>query len=376
MDTLVDAIDRCLASAKRPIGHHDPCIGAAEQGYIHAALSNLNNDITQSKLGTELAKYCGVTMAVPVSTGTAALQLALMACGVKHGEEVIVPSLTFAATAAAVVHAGAVPHFVDGGTSINAYKLRRHLESITGKSHSKRGRLNVKTGRVISAIVFVDLLGFPADVEQLTAVAREFGMVLIEDAAEALGASVNGKRCGSFGDAAILSFNNNKIVTGGGGGAILTNDEWVAAQAYNLANTCRVQHPYLIEHSGVGFNFRMPTLNAALILAQLEKIDQFLDAKKALHERYVKAVGSMLTVNNRPGEPNYWLNVMLTNKRDLILEKLREKGREIYARALFTPLHKLECYKHYPRQPNLMQAEELFNKAICLPSGKGAMSWT
>lgn len=372
MDSLVDAIDKCLPKGGRPFGHHDPCIGAAEQGYIHAALANLNNDITQSKLGCELAKYCGVEMCVPVSSGTAALQLALLACGVKHGEEVIVPALTFAATAAAVVHAGAVPHFVDGSTSINAYKLRRHLENITAKSHAKRGRLNVKTGRLITAIVFVDLLGFPSDVEQLTAVAREFGLYIIEDAAEALGAHVDGKRCGSFGDAAILSFNNNKIVTGGGGGAVLTSDEWVAAQVHNLANTCRLPHPWLIEHSGVGYNYRMSTLSAALILSQLEKIDQFLAAKKALNEKYLKAVGHVLT--GLRGEPNYWLSVILHNERDVLIQRLRDRG--LNARALFTPLHKLECYKHYPRQANLMQAEDLHNKAVCLPSGKGAMPWT
>lgn len=373
MDNLVDAIDKCLPK-QRPIGHHDPCIGAAEQGYIHAALANTNNDITQSKLGCELAKYCSVEMVVPVSSGTAALQLALLACGVKHGEEVIVPTLTFAATAAAVVHAGAVPHFVDGTTSINAYKLRRHLESITATSHTKRGRLNVKTGRVISAIIFVDLLGFPSDVVKLTEIAREFGMVLIEDAAEALGSSLNGKRCGSFGDAAILSFNNNKIVTGGGGGAVLTSDEWVAARVHDLANTCRVHHPWLVEHSGIGFNYRMTTLSAALCLAQLEKIDGFLKAKKALWERYSKTGAPMIAPSEWQGEPNYWLSTMLCGERDLVLTKLRERG--INARALFTPLHKLDCFKRYPQQTNLMQADDLFAKAICLPSGKGAMSWT
>lgn len=373
MDNLVDAIDKCLPG-ERPIYHHAPCIGASEQGYIHAALANVSNDITQNKLGCELAKYCGVEMAVPVSSGTTALQLALLACGVKHGEEVIVPTLTFAATAAAVVHAGAVPHFVDGTTSINAYKLRRHLESITAPSHTKRGRLNVKTGRVISAIIFVDLLGFPADVVKLTEIAREFGLIIIEDAAEALGSSLQGKRCGSFGDAAILSFNNNKIVTAGGGGAVLTSDEWVAAQAYNLANTCRVQHPWLVEHSGVGFNYRMPTLSAALCLSQLEKIDGFLKAKKALWDRYSKAGAVMLAPSEWQGEPNYWLSTMLCGERDLVLKKLHDRG--IYARALFTPLHKLECFKRYPRHTNLMQAEDLFAKAVCLPSGKGAISWT
>jgi perosamine synthetase len=375
MDPLLDAIESALPSA-RPIEHHAPCL-TNEASIVGVATAELATNHCQQALGDRLAAYCGVEAAIPVSSGTAALQLALMSVGLRPGEEVFVPTLTFAATAAAIVHAGGIPHFVDGGTSINAFKLRRHLERSTASTPDKRGRVNVKTGRVISAIIAVDLLGFPADYTKLYDVADEFGLLLIEDAAEALGSRVNGKMCGSFGRAAILSFNNNKIVTAGGGGAVLTNDEWIAAKTWDLSSTCRKAHPWLVEHTGIGFNYRMPSLNAALCLSQLEKIGTFLSAKRALFERYKAALsGKMLEPNEWQGEPNYWLSTMLADNekhRNELLSELHK--RQIKARALFTPLHMLEAYKDYPQQINLKQAENLFSKAICLPSGQGALTW-
>jgi perosamine synthetase len=376
MDPLISAIENALPP-ERPINHHSPCF-SDEKYAVGASLGALATDYYQKALADRLMSYCGVKAVIPVASGTAALQLALTAAGVLPGEEVFVPALTFAATAAAVVHAGAVPHFVDGGTTINAYKLRRHIEATTSPTPTKRGRFNNKTGRVISAICGVDILGFPADWGGISDVARESGLILIEDAAEALGSKLDAQSCGSFGSVAILSFNSNKIVTGGGGGAILTNDEWIAAKAWDLATTCRLPHPWLIEHNGIGFNYRMPALNAALILSQMEKIDVFLKAKKELFERYKSGLGNrMLEPKEWQGEPNYWLSTMLADNekhRDELLGELHK--REIRARALFTPLHKLEPYKLFPRQTNLMQAEDLFAKAICLPSGQGALQWT
>lgn len=335
------------------------------------AISSLETDHWQRAFAEQLGQYVGVNQVIPVSSGTAALQLALLASGVKPDEEVLLPANTFAGTASAIVAVGAVPHFVDGTTSINAYKTRRHLETNTGPVINKRGRFNMKTGRKISAMIAVDLLGIPASWHELQKLCQEFGLTLIEDAAQAIGAHTNGRQCGSFGLVAIMSFNNNKLVTTGGGGAVLTNDEWIASEAHNLANTCRVDHPWLVSHDGVGFNFRMNSMSAAIGVSQLQKLPRTLEFKTKLFEKY-KKVAPMLEVEWL-GTPNHWLpTVLVDNKeqRDELLSELHQNG--IKARAMFTPLH-LQPYKQSPRQENLAQAEDLFNRAVCLPAGKGAI---
>lgn len=376
MRKLVDTIDKLLPT-QRPIKHHTPIIGHNSGVYLNDALSDITSNAPQLELARRLESYCGVQHAVPVSTGTAALELALKSVGVRPGEEVIVPTLTFSATASAVVHIGAVPHYVDNSTSINAFKLRRFFETKTQPTQNKRGRKNIATDRTISAIIGVDLLGYPADWEKLQMVATDFGMILIEDAAASLGSNQNGRKCGSFGAAAIISFNNNKIITGNCGGAVLTNDEWVAAQVHDLANTCRKEHPWHVEHTGIGYNYRMPTINTALILRQFGLLDDILKAKRDLFWKYQEAGCPMLLPEPWQGRPNYWLSTMLmdnSDQRDECLRMLHERG--ILARALFTPLHTLPEYKDFPRMVNLLQAEDLFNKAICLPSGLGAIAWT
>lgn len=374
--SLISAIESVLPK-RRPIQHHEPCINGQEAAFIEQALKEgiAGNHFVQ-ELATKVASQCGTTQAIITSSGTAALHVALLASGVRAGEEVLVPTLTFAGTAHAVSYCGATPNFVDGTVSVNAYKLRRYLERTTCPNPEKRGRLNCKTGRVISTLIVVDLLGFPADytggrVGGLTQVADEFGLTLIEDAAQALGASLGNRQCGSFGKAAILSFNNNKIVTGNGGGAVVTDDEWLAAKAYELANTARVQHPYRVEHTAIGYNYRMGNLNAALACAQMERLSKALAAKKRLLNRYKEAgLAPFVLEASEPwqGQPNYWLVTLWVDNRDDLLKELHAKG--IYARALSTPLHQLPYYKDCPRD-NLDYAEHTFSKAVCLPSGVG-----
>ncbi len=357
-------------------GHHDAAINGKEWVNVSDCLNELTSDKYVTLLEDKISHYCDVSSVIATSSGTAALHLALLAVGVKPGEEVLVPASTFAGTAFAVSYCGAIPNFIDGTVRINAYKLRRYLERTTVKNWNRRGRLNSKTGRVISAIIAVDLLGFPNDMEKLAAVADEFGLILIEDAAQALGASIGNRRCGSFGKAAILSFNNNKIVTGNGGGAVLTNDEWVAAKVWQLATTGRIKHSWKIEHDVIGFNYRMKNINAAIACAQFDQLDFFLQKKRELRDRYkraiseIKEVGLLLTGEDWQGKPNYWLNAMLVpNKdREAVLDELNKRG--IGARSLYTPLHKLPMYEDNPRD-DLRSAEILASMVVCLPSGIG-----
>lgn len=377
--SIVKAIDTLLPREGRPFEHHAPSINGSEAAFVAECLkSDPYGAVSVKRLELALAEYCGVRHAVATSSGTTALHLALLAVGVKPDTEVLVPSLTFAATANAVCHVGAVPNFIDGSLGINAYKLRRYLEQNTKPADDKRGRVNKKTGRTISALIVVDLLGFPADMPRLSAVTEEFGLILIEDAAQALGAHLGNQRCGSFGAAAILSFNGNKIVTGMGGGAFLTNDEWLAAKAWDLGNTARVPHHWLIEHKSVAFNYRMTGLTAAMILAQLDRIDEFLGAKLGIVSMYLRALEGcpdidILTAKELwQGRPNYWLATavlkpLFEGQRDAILKLLHRK--DIRARALFTPLHKLDHFADCPRQANMSMSEDAFSRIICLPSG-------
>ncbi len=374
---IVDAIASALPP-DRPITHHAPYTGPKEAARLaHCVLDHLAGDAEVKRLEAALASRCEVTNVIGLTSGTAALHLALLATGVKAGEEVLVPSLTFVATANAVVYCGAVPHFVDGAITVNPHKLRIHLENKTKPNPEGRGRLNIATGRVISALIVVDLFGFTANWPRLEQLASTFGLILIEDAAQALGA-VNGNRpCGSFGQAAILSFNTNKIVTGNGGGALLTNDEWVAAKVWQLATTAKVPHPWRMEHDAVAYNYRMQNLCATLAFAQLEQLDSFLSSKQVLKDKYTKALAhcegvELLSEFPRQGECNNWLIIMRvkdSQQRDEILEGLHAQG--IQARAVFTPLHALPMFADCPRDANLMAAEDTASRAICLPSGVG-----
>lgn len=378
---LVKAIESVLPE-RRPIRHHEPRIGNKERSAINACFNDgIAGTDWNTKLETELARVCGTTQAVCVSSGTAALHVALLAAGIVPGEEVLVPALTFAATANAVSYCGAIPNFIDGSLGANAYKLRRYLERTTCANPSRRGRLNCKTGRVISALIVVDLLGFPADMTRLSEIADEFGLILIEDAAQALGASLGNQACGSFGKAGILSFNNNKIVTGNGGGAVLTNDEWIAAKSSVLSTTARVAHPWLVEHTILGYNYRMGNMSAALATAQLRQLPDYISAKKSLLAKYEYAladcdeVSILKPTEEWHGEPNYWLISLVfkkpgdcTAERDALLTALHANG--IQARALFTPLHKLPMYENSPRD-KMQYAEDTFSRTVCLPSGVG-----
>ncbi len=361
---FVDDIDRILPK-RRPIGHHE----------VNVPIPGCH--IVQ-ELQQKLAEYCGVKHCVALSSGTAALHLALKTLGVRPGEEVLVPSLTYIASANGIRYCGAIPHFVDGHINICHFKLRSHLNHNTVRTPDRRVRLNWRTNRVISALMTVDLLGFPADNENFEKLAKDFDLVLVEDAAEALGSTLYGRKCGSFGNAGILSFNINKIVTGDGGGALLTNDEQIAAKAAHLSSVARIPHPWKVEADSLGYNYRMPSSCATLVLNQLCRLDKILASKLKLLEMYREALkdcdeAELLTSRESwQGEPNYWLITAILNhgiKLGDIMTKLHEKG--IQARALFTPLHTLPMFKDCPRMDYMEFCEDLTTRAVCLPSGLG-----
>jgi perosamine synthetase len=316
-------------------------------------------------LEERLQRITGLPYAVGVSSGTAALELALRAVGIGPGDEVIVPALTFAGAAAAVKHCGATPRFVDCLSqplgAIAWFKLDRHLRS-----------LPLGTLRTVKAVMAVDLLGHPSVTPELRQLCDAFQFALVEDAAAALGTVGLGR----WSTVATLSFNNNKVVTTTGGGAVLTADAGIAERVRHLATTARVERPFLYEYDDVGFNYRLSNLLAAMALPQLDRLESTVGKKHGLAARYSRAFSGLpgFTFVEQPSAGNAWLNAVLVDpphekgaRRDAVMKGLA--ARKISCRALFTPLHMVGPYKDCPRQPNLEMAEELFYRAICLPSG-------
>ena len=320
-----------------------------------------------------LAEFTGMRYAVATVNGTAALHVCLRLAGAEAGDEVIVPALTFVATANAVAYCGASPHFADSHPvtlGLDADKLREHLQNVTERRSGIT--LNRSTGRRIAAVVVMHAFGHPADTGGLAVVCREYSLALVEDAAESLGSYTGGKHTGCFGQSAALSFNGNKVITTGGGGAVLTNDERLARAARHITTTARIPHQWSYFHDQVGHNYRLPNLNAALGCAQLEQLPEFLRLKRALATRY-QAVFADTTEARFMAEPagtqsNYWLNNILVadaELRDEVLRVTNEQG--IMTRPAWTLMHRLPMYRECVRG-DLSVAEDLERRLVSIPS--------
>jgi aminotransferase in exopolysaccharide biosynthesis len=300
-------------------GLHEPVFGGNEKAYLAECIdsgfvSSVGAFVTRFE--HELADYVGAPHAIAVVNGTSALHVALVALGIKPGDEVIVPALSFVATASAVALAGGIPHFVDVSTDtwgIDADLLRRHLSDCLRSDGASY--VNKNTGRPVTAIVPMHTLGHPFDGVGIRAVADEFGLAFLEDAAEALGSFSGEVHTGLAGHAAVFSFNGNKTITTGGGGAIVTTNPELAAKVKHLSTTAKVPHPFEFDHDAVAYNYRMPNINAALGVAQLEQLPQFVKNQRALHGTYQEALDGLELGTLRSDTPgtrsNYWLQALL-----------------------------------------------------------------
>ncbi len=374
-------LDAIRSVAGQSAALHEPTFGRNESRYLQDCLrstfvSTVGPYVEQFE--GELAAFTGSAHVVAVGNGTAALQVALRLAGVGPGDEVVVPTLTFVATANAVSYLGAVPHFVDSEKrtlGIDPVALRDHLNSIA-ESH-RGGLVNCSTGRTIRAVVPMHTFGHPVAIDEVLAVAEDFGLVVVEDAAESLGSSDNGRHTGTAGLAGVLSFNGNKIITTGGGGAILTSDAEFASKARHLITTAKVRHPWDYLHDEVGYNYRLPNLNAALGCAQIEQLPELLASKRRLFAAYTQAFSSIegVRVVAEPSgcRSNYWLQTLLldetsADKRNAILEATNAAG--VMTRPAWTPLHRLDPYAECPRA-SLSVAESLQRRIINIPSSAG-----
>ncbi|MCO6494357.1 MAG: LegC family aminotransferase [Bacteroidetes bacterium] len=319
-----------------------------------------------------MCEITGAKHAIATVNGTTALHLALLMAGVKRDDLVITQALTFVATANAIVHAGASPVFVDVdsdtmGMSPEALEefLKDNTIRIGNEVFSK------KTNRRISAVMPMHTFGHPVRIEKIIEIANQYGIPVVEDTAESIGSYVDGKHTGTFGLLGAFSFNGNKTVTCGGGGAIITNDENIAKHAKHVSTTAKKPHPYLFFHDEIGYNYRMPNLNAALACAQLEQLDDFLKAKRELAQKYMEFfTDSDIEFKKEPKgtKSNYWLNAIQLRDvatRDLFLKELNDAG--VMSRPIWTLMTKLPMYENC-EHGDLTQSLFLEDRIINLPS--------
>jgi len=322
-----------------------------------------------------LAEYTGAKHAVAVVNGTAALHVALVLAGVKPGDEVIVPTLSFVATANAVAHCGAHPHFVDSALDtlgLDPEALAAHLRVVAEPSDG--GLRNRVTGRRIAAIIPMHTFGHPVNLAPLLELSERVGVPVVEDAAESLGSTYQGQHTGTFGLLGVMSFNGNKVITTGGGGAILTNDSSLAKHAKHLTTTAKLPHRWAFVHDEVAYNYRLPNLNAALGCAQLERLPSFIERKRKLAKRYQQIYdaqpGMQFVVEPKESRSNYWLNaVRLVHAdielRDHVLAVANDAGYQ--CRPAWALLHTLPMYQTCP-QAQMPVAQILARTLINIPS--------
>ena len=379
-------LDQRILSAVReattkPGALHEPVLGEPEQRHVKACIesgwiSYAGKYVNEFE--SILAARTGAKHVIAMSSGTAALHVCLMAADVGLGNEVLVPAFTFVATANAVAHSGATPHFIDiehETLGIDAKRLENYLERIVNRTND--GAVNSETGRPIKALICVHTFGHAADILAIEAVCAKFGITLIEDAAESLGTSAHGRHTGTFGHTAALSFNGNKIVTTGGGGAVLTDDDAVARLVRHLTTTAKTPHKWEFIHDSVGYNYRMPAINAAVGIAQMEQFEYFIARKRALAKAYISAfkdIPDTKIMCERSGTTaNYWLNTLIlepdvATTRDIVLQTLNDAGYG--SRPAWRPMHLLTPFSDAPRS-DLSVSEDLYCRVISLPSGVG-----
>jgi perosamine synthetase len=377
-EEIVSVLKTVLSRESEPVVLHEPLFEGREREYVKNCLdsgyvSSVGSYVNQ--LETDLCRFTGSLFATAVVNGTSALQICLKLAGVKTGDEVLIPALTFVATGNAVCYCDAIPHLVDSdmdSLGVDADKLDGYLK----EAAEMRNRIcyNKRTGRPIRALVVVHTFGHPVDIDRIFRVCGDYELKLIEDAAESLGSYYKNSHTGKFGKLAALSFNGNKIVTTGGGGAILTDDEELYREAKHLTTTAKLPHRWSFMHDEVGYNYRMPNINAALGCAQLEQINRFLSLKRALSEEYRKAFAGMPGIRffTEPSyaKSNYWLNALILSEentllRDSVLEETNRQG--IVTRPAWTLMSQLSMFQSCPRM-DMSSAESLERRIINIPS--------
>ena len=372
-DSLIELIRAIYGDGFIPL--HRPVFEGNEKRYLVDCIdsnfvSSVGAKVTEFE--QQVAAFTGSKYAIATVNGTAALHVALQLAGVGRGDEVISQALTFIATCNALSYAGAHPVFVDvdrDTLGMSPEALCRFLST-----HAERrdgGCWNKGTGRRIAACVPMHTFGIPLRIAEIAAICAEWGIALVEDAAESLGSYVDGRHTGTFGLLATLSFNGNKVITTGGGGMIITDDEAIARRAKHLTTTAKVPHPYEFVHDEVGYNYRLPNLNAALGCAQMERLAEMLAIKTEVAQRYREffAGTDLRFVEPLPGDTsNSWLNaIVLGSEADRDDFLAYTNGRDIMTRPVWRLMSRLQMFKDCQRD-GLENSHWLEARVVNLPS--------
>jgi perosamine synthetase len=355
---------------------HEPVFFGNEKKYLNECIdstfvSSVGKFVDQFE--KMMAEYTGAKYAIATVNGTAALHIALKLVDTDENSEVITQPLTFIATCNAISYCNAKPIFVDvdkDTMGLSPQSLQLFLESETlqkdGFCYNKR------TGKKITAVVPMHTFGHPCKIDEIAVLCERHNIALVEDAAESLGSYYKDRHTGTFGKIATFSFNGNKTITTGGGGMIITDDEALAKQAKHLTTTAKIPHPYEYIHDEIGYNYRLPNLNAALGCAQMESLETILKNKRVLAKIYSDFFAQQkidFVTEISDSKTNYWLNaIVLSNKeeRDLFLKETNENG--IMTRPIWALMNRLEMFKNC-QSTDLSNALWLEERVVNIPSG-------
>ncbi|EAL4673592.1 aminotransferase LegC [Campylobacter jejuni] len=361
---------------KENIALHEPCFIGNEKKYLLECIdsgfvSSVGEFVTRFE--EALKEKTKARFVIATNTGTAALHIALLANGIDENCEVITQSISFVATANAIAYTGAKPVFLDideNTLSLSPKALEHFLENQTYQKDNLS--YNKTTHKLIKACVIMHTFGLSAHIKAIKELCEKYHILLIEDAAEALGSTYENKALGTFGKCGILSFNGNKIITGGCGGAILSDDENLAKLARHLSTTAKIPHPYEYDHDRIAYNYRLCNINAAILFAGLENLELFLENKRELakiYKDFFKNHDKCKFIDEKSNEKsNFWLNTLLfkdENLRDIFLKECLKNN--IFVRPVWKSLPSLKAFQNC-QSNELINTKKLEKRLINLPS--------
>ena len=374
MQKVVDFIKETF-NTKEFIALHEPRFIGNEKKYLNDCIdSTFVSSVGKyvDRFEKEFASFVGAKYAIATVNGTAALHISLLLANVKKDDEVITQPLTFIATCNAISYIGAKPVFVDvdldtmglSPESLNFF-LEANCEIINNQC------INKTTNKIIKACVPMHTFGHPCKIEEIKEICDIWNISLVEDAAESLGSFYKDKHTGTFGKVSAFSFNGNKIITSGGGGVIVTDDEQIAKRAKHITTTAKIPHPYEYVHDEIAYNYRLPNINAALLVAQMENLEKFLESKRELastYEKFFKTSNIDFIKEPKDSKSNYWLQAVLLNdlkQRDEFLEFTNKNG--VMTRPIWRLMNELEMYKDCQKD-ELKNAKYLEQRVVNIPS--------
>ncbi len=374
---IIKKIKKLFSRNLKPLFLHEPDIDLKD-------IKNVSLALKQKKISShasitldfekKLKSFTKSKYVVSTINGTSAIHLALLSLKIKPNDEILMPSLNYIASANACLYIGAIPHFIEtkkDNLNIDTLNLEKYLNLITTQKNKKC--YNIKTKRYIRAIIVPHLFGHIYEIDKIKKISKKYNLFFIEDAAEALGSFYKRKHAGTFGDIGILSFNGNKIISSGSGGALITNNKKLSLEALKLSTISKKKHLWNYEFDEVGFNYRLPSINAALGISQLKKLKLFIKLKRDLYKRYKFSFGKeyMFDLLKEPKncKSNYWLQtIIMKNNYKLNYQIFKNLfSLKIFVRPIWRPLHLSNHLKKFPKM-RLKNTENIAKRIINLPS--------